>query len=373
MATTGDPEPVGAVHSSPGDRCGESSTKGVIGRPSRAGAGHREGMSSTPRPLPASLGESFACGVALAHGVTRRRLRAADLERPFRGVRMRRGSPDQTAPTVPGEPLEVDRRIRNALLRRAEAYTPVAPAGAFFLGGAALALHDLPLRVEWERAPLVVGIHPPRHAPRGRGVHGVKVSPHLARIIEVGGLRVPDAASIWALGAATLPVDALIVLGDAIVRIPRDERGRSRPERQRASIEDLRSAALVPRRRGRSVLLEALEHIRVGSMSPLETEFRMLASRAGLPEPELDVEIRDARGRLIGISDAVYRGARVAVEVEGRHHATSDRQWHRDLDKYAALAAEGWEVVRVTSRHIRGERPRAAELVRAALRRHPIR
>lgn len=335
--------------------------------------GHRGAMSSIPRPLPASLGESFACGEALARGVTARRLRAADLERPFRGARLRRHEPDSPRPETSSDPLELDRRIRSALLRRVRAYATVAPAGAFFVGPAALALHDLPLRPGWDRAPLSVGIHPPLHAPRGRDVHGVKVSPYLARITDVGGLRVADAASTWALAGATLDVDALVVLGDAIVRIPRDDRGRSRPEWQKARIEDLRAAAFVPWRRGRAVLLDALEFIRVGSMSPLESEFRVLATRAGLPEPELDVEIYDEHGRRIGISDAVYREAGVIVEVEGRHHATDDRQWHRDLDKYAALAAAGWEVVRVTARHIRGEQPRAAEIVRAALLRHPLR
>jgi len=162
-------------------------------------------------------------------------------------------------------------------------------------------------------------------------------------------------------------------VGDAIVRIPRDDRGRPRPAQQKATIEALRAAALVPWRRGRERLLAALELIRVGSMSPLETDFRLVTARAGLPEPELDVEIRDDAGRLIGIVDAVYREQRVIVEVEGRHHATSDRQWNRDLDKYAALAAAGWEVIRVTSRHIRGENPRVVALVAEALARRAVR
>lgn len=78
--------------------------------------------------------------------------------------------------------------------------------------------------------------------------------------------------------------------------------------------------------------------------------------------------MRDAVGRLIGISDLVYRAHRIVVEIEGRQHRTSDAQWNRDLDKYAALAASGWEVVRLTSRHVRPG-IRGVELVAEALRR----
>ena len=86
-----------------------------------------------------------------------------------------------------------------------------------------------------------------------------------------------------------------------------------------------------------------------------------------MPPADLDVEIRDASGRLLGISEFAYRERRVVVEIEGDHHRTSRAQWNRDLDKYAAYAAAGWEVVRVTSHHLR--QGRAVALVSAALER----
>ena len=343
---------------------GQASTDVGLGPPRAAAIEQGVGMPMPPHPLPESLGEGFACAQARCAGVSPRRLRAGDLERPFRGARLRR-EPETAASDAPDEPLELDRRIRRAILRRARAYAAVAPAGSFFIGPVALVAHDLPLRTGWEGAALTVAAYPPRHAPRARGIHGTKVSPRMVRTCVVDGLRVADPATAWALCADHL--------GDAIVRIPRDDRGRPRPAQQKATIEALRAAALVPWRRGRERLLAALELIRVGSMSPLETDFRLVTARAGLPEPELDVEIRDDAGRLIGIVDAVYREQRVIVEVEGRHHATSDRQWNRDLDKYAALAAAGWEVIRVTSRHIRGENPRVVALVAEALARRAVR
>lgn len=327
---------------------------------------HSGGMSRPPRPLPASLDDAFTAGEALSSGVTRRRLRAADLDTPFRGVRMRR----EISPDLDDEPLALDRRARLAIISRAEAYARIAPEASFFVGLTAAAIHGLPLPVGAERRPLDVGILSPRHAPRGVAVTGVKVSPRLVQLTRVGGLLVADPASAWALAAEHLSARELVVWGDAIVTIPRDKVGHPQRERRIASPEHLHAAASVPWRRGRERLLGALDLIRVGSMSPLETEYRLAAASDGLPEPELDVEMRDAHGVLLGVCDAVYRAHRVIVEVEGRHHNTSDRQWNRDLDKYAALAAEGWEVVRLTSRHLRGSVPTGIRIVRAALRRH---
>jgi len=103
-------------------------------------------------------------------------------------------------------------------------------------------------------------------------------------------------------------------------------------------------------------------------MSPLETDTRLETRAAGLPESELDVEIRAAAGgRLLGISDMHYRAYRVLVEVEGDHHRTDPAQWARDIEKLAAYAAEGYETVRVTAAQVRTHPDKAVALIRAAL------
>lgn len=323
-------------------------------------------MSARPRALPDALGTAFTCADAIEAGVTRRRRRAADLDATFRGARLRPSSPDETEDA--GTPLALDRRMRRGILARAHAYALVAPAGSFFVGTTALAVHGLPLPRGADTRPLEVGVPAPLHAPRGRGVRGVKVSRRLVRIVESDGLIVADPASTWALAGTGAWLRDLVVWGDALVRVPRDERAARHPERRLATADELRAAALVPWRRSRDTLLAALELVREGSMSPLETDFRLAARAAGLPEPELDVELRDGSGRLIGVSDLVYRAHRVVVEIEGRQHRTSDAQWNRDLDKYAALTAAGWEVVRLTARHVRPG-TRGVELVADALRR----
>lgn len=70
---------------------------------------------------------------------------------------------------------------------------------------------------------------------------------------------------------------------------------------------------------------------------------------SGLPEPVLDWPIRNETGRLLGITEIVYPEFRVLVEIEGDQHRVSRRQWIRDIEKYAAYVAEGYEVVRLTS------------------------
>lgn len=335
-------------------------------------------MPSPPAPLPPELGSAFGYRDARARGASPSRLRAGDLAAPHRGVRVRVAEAGRGPAAADVRDTDRASRIAHAVRQRVEAYDIVRHPDAFFVGRTALALYALPLeRVPGERlsgdlfltggAALEVGVFAPQRAPRARGVHGVQIRPALATLRTVGGFPVTSPASTWALLADGSDVAALTRLGDAIVRIPRDERGRPLPEHQLATIDQLRAAADVPRRRGRKDLHAALTQIRVGSASPLETDWRLVATSDGLPEFDLDVEIRNGRGALLGIADAAHRGYRVAVEIEGDHHRTDRAQWSRDIEKHAAYVAAGWEPVRITAAHIRSGR--ATTLLADALRR----
>ena len=319
-----------------------------------------------PRPtlLPHELGDEFTYARARAAGVSARRLRARDLEAPHRGVRLR--LLDDPA-GVDDDPGAADRRARRALLRRAHAYREIMPAHAFFVGRTAAVIHGIPLHAG---GPLEVAVAAPHRAPRAAGIRSRQVSPSLVFVREVDGLPVASPASAWAMLGVELSVRELVIIGDAIVAVPRGPGGRRVGMRSLATVDELARAASQRRRRGSPRLRRALALIRVGSSSPLESELRLDAETAGLPEPELDVEVRDTKGQLLGISELVYREFGTIVEVEGDHHRTSRAQWNRDIDKYAAYAAQGWEVVRLTSRHIRTEHPRGVAMVRAALVRH---
>ena len=300
------------------------------------------------------------------------RLTARDLARPFHGVRVR-GQPSarDAAATTEREPGSPDELAREAILARRRAHSLVLPPHAFYVGAAALAAHGLPFldASEAETAPLEVAVFAPHRALRRPGIAAFRVQPGLAHTVTKDGLRVASPASLWALLARDHSTHDLIRIGDAMVRIPRDDWGRRHPEWQLVSIDRLGAAIDAGRRLGAAALREALPQLRTGSMSVLETDWRLGLSGTGLPEPELDVEVRSPQGRLLGISDAAFPAYRVAVEIEGDHHRTSRRQWVRDLQKYADYAAIGWEVVRLASSHIRPARRTDVELVAAALTR----
>lgn len=238
------------------------------------------------------------------------------------------------------------------------------PSHAFYAGRTAAVLQSLPVD---PGAELVVAVEAPRRPPRRFGVRGVKVPPRLAHTHTHDGLPMTTPATTWAMLGRELSVRELVALGDAIVRVPRDAKGTLRPDQQLATIAQLERAIAAGRRLGIANLREAIPLIRVGCASPLETDFRLDASASGLPEFELDVDIHDTRGNRIGITELVHRDTRTLIEIEGDHHRTDRKQWNRDIEKYAAYAAEGWEVVRLTSSHIRGHRPRAVKIVRDVL------
>ncbi|HYP73990.1 MAG TPA: hypothetical protein VEP72_07835, partial [Microbacterium sp.] len=263
-------------------------------------------------------------------------------------------------------PLALDRARRGALIARVEAYEIVRPPHAFYAGRTAIALYDRLFDDDPCEARLDVAVLAPARAPRMKGVRGIQLAPHLVTVRIVDGRPVASPASVWAQLAGELDVVGLVRLGDALVRVPRGDRGVPQPAKQLATIAQLKAAADARGRRGRARLHEALALIRVGSMSTLETDFHLAARACGLPEPELDVEIRGAGGRLVGIADALYREYAVIVEVEGQHHRTNAAQWERDIEKHAAYAQLGYALVRVTQRQI--DDGRAAARVLEALR-----
>ncbi|MFD5213485.1 hypothetical protein [Microbacterium sp. NPDC058345] len=299
--------------------------------------------------------------------MNRRRLRAKDLASPFHGVRRTRGdiaraATDAAQDTEPGAIARARARDVGA---RALAYFDASTEGRFLCGISAAAVRGYPVRRSDE---IDIGVTAPARAPRGKGVRGRKIAEHLVEIEVLDGIPVTTSACTWAMLGRDLTERELIVLADAMLQIPRDRFGDLHPERQGATREQLELAVDAGRRPGVKRLRRALERARVGSASPLETEYRLDAEDARLPVPELDVEIFDDQRRRIGISEIVYREQRVVVEIEGDQHRTSRRQWARDIAKYRDYADAGWEVVRLTSADIRVHRT-APAIVRAALAR----
>jgi hypothetical protein len=108
-----------------------------------------------------------------------------------------------------------------------------------------------------------------------------------------------DCARAWPLDDAVVAMDAALLSGDADATqlAAAAEAARHWPGAPRAA----RAVALADGR----------------AESPLETRGRLRIVGAGLPLPELQVEIR-AGGRLVGVVDAWFDDAAVAVEFDGR-------------------------------------------------------
>lgn len=326
-------------------------------------------MPRRPQPLPDALGDAFHVRDAASAGVSAARLRARDLETPFRGMRTQRprSSVTNAEPAADG-PFALDRAERARVLALARAYATVMPVGVFFAGRTAAVLHGAPVPHGPE---LEVAVFRGTRASERRGIRARTIMPELATVAEVEGLPVASPASAWAMLGGVLGVRELVVVGDALVHVPRDRSGRHRPDRARARVDELRAAVDAGRRVGVARLRSAIGMVDTRAASPPETRFRLDAAASGLPRPELDYEVRAADGRLCGISEFAFLPERVAVELEGDHHRTSTQQWNRDIRKYRDYAAAGWEVVRLTGLDLRSRRGPA--IVRDVLRRRGAR
>jgi hypothetical protein len=294
-----------------------------------AGRMHR----ADPRTLPDS---PFAVSEARALGIPAGRLRSSDLIAPFHGVRAPRSMPATTT------------RERCALL------LPRLSGAHFFCHLTAADLWGLPLPPWAEREPLHVGARVPAREPRLPGVVGHRLAGSHDDLTLRGGLPVTSAAVTWASLSTALTVDELIAAGDALLTAGACEK------------DDLLTSIRVGAR-GVTALREAAVEIRHGSESPRETQTRLVLVRAGMPMPQLNWQLRDARGRFVARLDLAYPRYRTCVEYDGRHHAT-DTQFARDADRWAAIADQGWTMVRVLSHHFDDPHRRIVGPVGRALR-----
>lgn len=278
------------------------------------------------------LAVSAACSTylsdAVAAGVGRGRANAADLHRPFPGVRAK--------------------EIAETFLQRAESFAPRMRDGHRYCGVTAARVWGLPLPWRWTASePLDVGV--PAHAapPRVPGVHGRRVAEDRAQTYTVGGLRTMDPVSTVALLAPRLNVEQLVMMLDAIVT-PSQRYPGLRMVRPFLSIEGIRAqidalGAFPGVRKTR----DALELVRAGVDSPKETQARIAILDAGLPEPVVQHAVRDG-SRLVATVDLAYPGLKIAIEYEGDGHRTDRDQWRIDIRRQRRLEELGWVVIRMT-------------------------
>ncbi len=192
------------------------------------------------------------------------------------------------------------------------------------------------------------------------------------------GLPVTSRRLTLLIASRTWPLDTVVAAIDWMVRHPRPSfEQRSDPY---DTLEGI-SAWLVSlgRRQGAPRVREALSLARVGSDSPMETALRLALQRHGLPEPVCNGLFplagpdacpsgSELFGPLCFQPDLAYPAWRVAVEYQGSTHASA-ASMRRDITKKHQMEQAGWAVVQIHSGHMAEGAARAADLVRAALRR----
>lgn len=277
----------------------------------------------TSRALPKAIaGRPFSPVEAAALGISRSRIRAADLKTPFRGV---------LVPVSWGDdPVSLARAFS----------IKIASHQAFSHSTAAL-LHSMRIPFAFSQAREIhvttdVNGVPPRDR-RVRGHVGA------VSVMELDGLRVTTPLATWCQLGEKMKLDDLIIAADGLVC-------RKNPA---ATMAQLHQAVAGWRgARGYRNLLATLPHVRERTDSARETMLRLLIVRRGLPEPLVNIPIRSRTGRVVAHADLAFPEFNLVVEYDGDQHRTDQAQYYIDIDRLERITREGWRVIRVNRRHM---------------------
>ena len=270
-------------------------------------------------PLPREvMGDSFHVRDAAQRGLMRGRAAGKDLQRSFHGIRSA------------GLDLD-DVRGRchafQAVLRENECFSHTTAAMVMRL--------PLPPRLDHARPIHVTTVNGSTR--RGRGVIGHHS--HEAVPTQMwDGIRITTPVRTWIDLAALIDTTDLVVVGDALVA----------GEHPLCTVEDLaRELREADGRRGITSGRCAVEMIRVGVDSPMETRLRLVLVDGGLPEPLVNMRYYDAYGSYLGKADLSYPQWRIVIEYEGDGHRSDPDQFNEDIRRRERFESAGWSVVRV--------------------------
>jgi hypothetical protein len=265
------------------------------------------------RPLPEPYrNTSFRVRDALRAGVNAERLRRCDLTVAVHGVRSPVGTADFLA-----------------------AVELVMRPDQFFSHTTAARLWGMPLpRAIASEA--VVHVSTLGDAGRMRRPSVVAHRVRSVSVVERDGHRVSAPADTWFACAGIVDLRALVAIGDHIV-------GRA----GLSTIDGLRLAIPDGARRARAARA-ALDLVRVGAESPMESWLRLSVVEAGFPDPELNVEVRDADGAFLGRVDLAWPDLRIGLEYDGDHHRERETFWH-DQRRDNGFAVNDWLIIHATA------------------------
>jgi len=262
------------------------------------------------------LGRPFTRKQAIAAGLKPKDLRVAGIRRLHRAVYV-------SADSVDSPRLRIQAALR------------LFDESAFASHASAARVWDLPIPTLPDEHVTVL------HAKHRRANPGIRC--HVQKAVDVRvreGIRVSSPVQLFVELAPILVLVDLIVLGDAMVK-----KGLTTPA---ALVSHCESSSL----RGAKAAVRAARFVRAKVDSPMESRLRMLLVLAGLPEPEINLVIRDVDGEPLRRYDLSWPQVKVIVEYDGRHHVERKEQWESDLDRREAIDDSEWRILVVVAKGI---------------------
>ncbi|TNM61070.1 DUF559 domain-containing protein [Streptomyces sp. NP160] len=156
---------------------------------------------------------------------------------------------------------------------------------------------------------------------------------------RVKGVLVLSPEDLWAVRCADLDDESGIALGDAVLRRLEGDKAPMVAAVERLPVEQ----------QARATRLLGL--VRCEVCPPVETRLRLLLLQAGVPEASHYAAPIPREGRAGIWPDLQWESVRVAVEVDGPHHA-ADTQHESDIRRNRTTKDHGWTQVVVSSREV---------------------
>lgn len=270
-----------------------------------------------PERTPRDTRRPFTRADALAAGISPRMLRGSRFRRIFRDIYIEASVPES----------EHERVVAALMLH---------PQAAF-------ASHTTAARHRGVVVPDSSLVHISVFEPNDRRWNpGIKphVAPAGTQVVVHKDIRVSEPVRMFIELAAVLELVDVVVAGDNMLRV------------FKMTAAQLCAGLAESRDYWSGAARYAAGFVRDEVDSPMETRLRLLLVLAGLPEPEVNVRIRDERGEVVMRFDLAYRSRRLAVEYEGRQHVEIIGTWERDIGRDESADAMDWRIIKITARGI---------------------
>lgn len=281
---------------------------------------------SRRRPIPVVPGV-YRASELIGAGVSADRLRAHDVRRIGRGL-------------VIHPEYEYDHFAYRA---RCVAIGQTLRSEHFLSRRSAAAVYGIPCPLP-PRGRVDVASFSPHRAPRHRLIAGHRVKPGGLRWTEHEGITLPTPADVWCQLASVVAFRELVAAGDFLISGRRTLDGTGGRTPPLCTARDLELARSRHRNTlGAPVRQRALPLLRAPVDSPPESYIRLVIRDAGFDEPLVACPV-PTQERVLH-ADLGYPDLRIAIEYEGAHHFSSERQVRRDAIRRKQMARAGWTVI----------------------------